>query len=576
MTKNLLVSIFSLLALILNAQEKPNIVFIEVDDLPAHYTTLKGATKSKTPTVQKLADEGIYFNNTICQGTMCGPSRNSFITGTYPHNIGFYENGKFEDIPQGTWALPGAMQRAGYYTAHIGKSHLHPKTVGKKTSTTNREAHENVLGFDYVWNSLGRSVTSGREMGYGKDMYVDFILDYDKEHGTKYYDKLRSKEKMSTLPDDIYLDGLYTKMALDFIEEKKDDTYFLWLNYSVPHGPNDVKASYHTFADSDIPSVNYKNDPGTNIPVLLRPHPLDWNNDKLKREQKGQLANVSFMDYQVKRVLQAIDDSGNKSKTIVVFFSDHGILFGDHGLIHKSTLYKEVLNSSLIIMDPRNTVHNNRIVTRPVELLDLVKTTLDWAQAKSIDKNTPRGETLLPLLNETNSYSKTYAVAECPGYYAYVTEGFKYIAPFYFEDSADKQEVLFDLVNDPNERVNIASSRPEIIEEYRVLAQKWLDGSGTIVLQGDVYTNPTLGIEDEAFSFTNFSIYPNPTTNYIKIYGDFDKTNVISIHSTDGRLVLRNEYKKPSSRIISIDTKTLSSGTYIVTVNNNSFRIIKE
>ncbi|MCK5787445.1 MAG: sulfatase-like hydrolase/transferase, partial [Chlamydiia bacterium] len=177
MNKRILIPIFTFFALILNAQEAPNIVFIEVDDLPPHYTTMQGLTTANTPTIDKLADEGVYFNNAICQGTMCGPSRNSFIIGQYPHNIGFYENGPFFDIPAGTWALPSALQRAGYYTAHIGKSHIHPSTSGLSGTKAekDRQAHQR-LGFDYVWNSSGRSVAS-KGKDYGKDMYIDFLID---------------------------------------------------------------------------------------------------------------------------------------------------------------------------------------------------------------------------------------------------------------------------------------------------------------------------------------------------------------------------------------------------------------
>ncbi len=574
MIKRIVFLFLYLFSVLLVAQEKPNIVFIEVDDLPTHYTTMQGFTNDYIPTVQKLADEGVYFNNAIVQGTMCGPSRNSFITGVYPHNIGFYENGEFYDIPKGTWTLPSALQRTGYYTAHIGKSHLHPNIDGKKTSESNRIAHKEVLGFDYVWNSLGRSVTSGKEISYGKDMYIDFILDYDKEHGTKYYEKLRSKEDMSTLPDDIYLDGLYTKMALDFINQNKDKTYFLWLNYSVPHGPYDVKKDYHTFTIDDVPTPNFLNDTGVNIPSKLRPHP--YNQKELEDTQKGQMANISYMDYQVKRVLQAIDNSGNKEKTIVVFFSDHGILVGDHGLVHKSTLYKEVLNPTLIIFDPRNSTNNKQVISQPVELLDVLKTTMDWANCNTNDKTKPYGESLIPLLNKISGYAKTYAVGECPGYYAIVTKDYKYIAPFYFEDDSDKGEVLFDLNNDPNEKVNACASMPNIISEYRTIAQKWLAKSGKIILQGEEYGNLLGNYKVDNYN-SMYKVFPNPVENILNISGNFNnKNNLIQVYSLEGRIIKRLNITKNNSLKVHIDLSSLSSGSYILSINNTNQTIIKK
>jgi arylsulfatase A-like enzyme len=480
MIKRLLVPIFLFITLLINAQEKPNIVFIEVDDLPAHYTTMMGEKNADTPTIDKLADEGVFFNNAICQGTMCGPSRNSFITGVYPHNLGFYQNGPFDGLELNIWALPAAMQRAGYYTAHIGKSHIHPSEKGLKGTKAekSREGHAR-LGFDYVWNSVGRVVAS-KGKSHGKDMYVDFLIDYDKKHNTSYYNQLKSKEKISTLPEDVYLDGLFTKMALEFLDQHKDETYFLWLNYSVPHGPYDVEKKYHDkFNKSMVPTPNYADDKGENIPDLLRPYPMT-EPKKVLKEQLGNFANISYMDYQVSRILKGIEETGHKENTIVVFFSDHGIFIGDHGLTHKSSLYKEVLNSSLIILDPRSET-NGRIVTRPVELQDVLKTTMDWGEASEKDKNTPYGESLLPLLQDKRGYKRAYAVGESPGYFAMVTEDYKYIAPFDFQKEGF--EVLFDLKKDPNEMVNVANDYPRTIKKFRKMAKEWLAESGEVKIQ---------------------------------------------------------------------------------------------
>jgi arylsulfatase A-like enzyme len=477
MIKKIFIPIFSFFALLLNAQEnKPNIVFIEVDDLPAHYTTMMGLKTSDTPTIDKLADQGVFFNNAIVQGTMCGPSRNSFITGVYPHNLGFYQNGPFPGLELNTWALPAALQRVGYYTAHIGKSHIHPSMDGLKGEKVDksREAHKR-LGFDYVWNSLGRGVISSREIKKGKDAYVDFLI----ENG--YLDKIKKKEKISTLPEDIYLDGLYTKMAIDFLEMHKNETYFLWLNYSVPHGPYDVEQKYHDkFSENMAPTPNYYNDKGENIPALLRPHPIKPGKKALLDEQLGNMANISYMDYQVSRILNKIKETGHEDNTVVVFFSDHGIFVGDHGLIHKSSLYKEVLNPTLIIKDPRNKA-NGRVVTRPVALLDVLKTTMEIAGASKTDIDTPYGESLMPLLKDKKGYKSKFAVGESPGYYAIVTEDYKYIAPFDYQK--DGVEVLFDLKNDPNETTNIADANPKTIKKFRKIAKEWLAKSGEVKIQ---------------------------------------------------------------------------------------------
>jgi len=456
------------------SEKQPNIVFIEVDDLPAHYTGFMGADFAKTPNLDKLAKEGTLFTRAVCQGTQCGPSRNSLIIGRYPHNIGMYENGAFAGLPRDVWTLPKALQRVGYKTAHIGKSHIHPSKEGLKgTKEQIRTEGHRRLGFDVVWQSLGRAVVGGKSAEKGMDAYVDFLIDEG------YFEHMKSeKGKPSTLPDDVYLDGLFTKLASQFILEQKQP-YFLWLNYSVPHGPYDVKQSYHDkFKNVKMPMPNAYDDKGKGIPALLRPYPIK-SEEKNKTSQYGNCASISFLDDQVKVILDTIDKSGQSENTIIVFFSDHGILVGDHGLHHKSTLYKEVLNPSLIIKDPRNT--GSKVVSHPVQLLDLVKTTLDWGGADKEDKSIPYGDSLLPFLNDVGTFDRSYAVGECPGYYAIVTSKYKYIAPFDYQK--DGEVVLFDLVNNPEETKNIASSHPELIKEFEKLSKEWLDKSGEVIVQ---------------------------------------------------------------------------------------------
>ena len=109
-----------------SADEKPNIVFVEVDDLTYSYLGCMGNRLVKTPNIDALARQGVLFKNAVCQGMMCGPSRNCLMTGLYPHNLGFYRNGQMKELPQGVWTLPKALQRSGYYTAWVGKSHIRP------------------------------------------------------------------------------------------------------------------------------------------------------------------------------------------------------------------------------------------------------------------------------------------------------------------------------------------------------------------------------------------------------------------------------------------------------------------
>lgn len=81
-----------------HAAEKPHIIFIEVDDLAYTYASPWGSESARTPTLDQLAARGFVFDQALCQGVMCGPSRNSLISGKYPHQLGFYQNADPENL----------------------------------------------------------------------------------------------------------------------------------------------------------------------------------------------------------------------------------------------------------------------------------------------------------------------------------------------------------------------------------------------------------------------------------------------------------------------------------------------
>jgi arylsulfatase A-like enzyme len=108
----------------LHASERLNVVMIEVDDLNYKNPGYMGHPVARTPHLDKLAAQGTVFKNCIVQGTVCAPSRNSLITGSYPHNTGIYENQSRAGLPDRPWTFPGALKRAGVYTSLYGTNHF--------------------------------------------------------------------------------------------------------------------------------------------------------------------------------------------------------------------------------------------------------------------------------------------------------------------------------------------------------------------------------------------------------------------------------------------------------------------
>ena len=445
-------------------KERPNIIFIEVDDLNYEYLGSFGSSIVTTPNVDRLADEGILFRNAVAQGMMCGPSRNSTITGLYPHNLGFYLNGEMKAIPEGTWTFPAALQRAGYYTAWIGKCHIRPG-LGDKT-----EAMKSNMGFDFVQQTEGRVVLRKKAMDENRkkaertvknDWYLSFL---NQEGLLERF--LNEYPEISSLPEDFYLDGFFTRSAIDFLSEyNKDKPFFLWLNYSVPHGPYDVAEEYHKpFVESKMPGSTVAN---YTVPQALVKKTQLWTSEKRhKKEQAGHCAAVSFMDRQVGRILDQLKREDILDNTIVVFFSDQGVMLGDHQRQHKGTLFRQVTNPALIVYYPED-FKQGVVVDSPVELTDLVQTVIEISEADETGIDRPGyGKSLLPILKGDETSIRKYAFGEVEGY-VMVTDGrYRFIL-------GDDAELLFDERLDPKNLNDIAAGNPDKVTELTVAIEEW-------------------------------------------------------------------------------------------------------
>ncbi|NQV34048.1 MAG: sulfatase-like hydrolase/transferase, partial [Phycisphaeraceae bacterium] len=276
------------------ATAQPNILFIEIDDLNYKYSSLSDKTLVETPVMDSLAKSGTYFRNAMCQGMMCGPSRNSLISGLYPHSMGFYRNGQLNTFPADTWMFPQALQASGYDTAYIGKSHI------KALKGHERMGPE--MGFDHAEFTAGRAVllSKARKGQDIKDWYFDYLKKED------LYDTLLEddkKKRYSTLPEDAYLDGFFTKASMEYLNQvKKDEPFFLWINYSLPHGPHDVNKSYHTFSPEDMPGIQTANfSPPAKLIKDTRPA-----KGTMKKTQAQYCGAITFLDRQIGRIMQTL------------------------------------------------------------------------------------------------------------------------------------------------------------------------------------------------------------------------------------------------------------------------------
>jgi len=457
------------------SQPKPNIIFIEVDDLMPRFMNKVGGGFGITPNLDRLATQGIYFKNGVCQAAQCGPSRNSLITGQYPHNLGFFVNKQLPNLPQDTWTFPRELNKAGYSTAYIGKSHLRPYFDRKEVKANNlskSDIHKQFFGFDFV-NCTGERGKMLGDVKNGKELDYPFI-DYLKKKGKlEQFIKDNKEGKQSTMEDDFdYLDGYITKVSLDYLKEKKGEKkpFFIWMNYCLPHGPYDVPERYFKKArEVKIPAPLTK-EFGHPVPDAQLKYNKEANWDKVPEDRLGEVANVLFVDTMIGHILKTLEDQQQLENTVIIFFSDHSIFLGNHGRTHKQSLYEECVNASLIISYPAK-FKQNMVSSHPVELLDLLPTTFELAGIENHNKIAKNGVSLMPILEGKGSNGRELAYTEILGGIGATGERYRYML-------VGDEEFLYDRENDPVEMINLAKTEAKLCAEFRKKVEAWKTSSG--------------------------------------------------------------------------------------------------
>ena len=457
-----------------NDKNKPNIIFIEADDLMPRFMNKLGEGFGHTPNLDRLAAQGVHFPHAVAQGPMCGPSRNSMVSNLYPHNLGFYKNGDMRFMPENTWTFPKVFQENGYQTAYVGKSHIRPQH--RKQSKA--EALK-TYGFDFV-NASGERFAIWRDLKNGKDVSNIPFIKHLKKRG-KYEQFLKDNSvpghKMrSTMQDDVdYLDGYMAHIASDWLENKQDTLkpFFMWFNFCLPHGPYDVPQRYYDIANKIDIQGPKTNSFGHHVPAPLLAGNKPAEPKKIPKERLGEVANVAFMDKMVGKLIASLEESGELENTVIVFFSDHSIFLGNHGRSHKTTLFEETLNTSMIISYPKK-FPKDKINMQPMELLDLIPTAFDLAGIKNPNKIAKNGVSMVPVLTGKKANVRDYAFSEIYGAQSATGERYRYII-------SEGYEILYDRINDPYEMNNIAEDYMEMTEKMREAVKHWMSNSGKII-----------------------------------------------------------------------------------------------
>ena len=464
--------------------ERPNILFIYTDD--HSYRTVGAYPQSypwvRTPAMDRLAESGVRFEYAYI-GTWCMPSRATLLTGF--HQFGVESMRMVGDYPGSTYDperlpfWPKVFRENGYFTAQIGKWH------------------------------------TGTDTGYGRDWDFQIVWNrprYTDTSGNYYYNQPITYQGGKTEILERYSSDQYTDWAVDLIEgngRDPDKPWYLWLCYGAVHGPF-TPADRHLDAypgiDFDTPADIFPPRPGKpewmqgpgrwergpNDTPMLRGRSL---NQWVRQYHQGVLA----LDEGIDRLLRTLDETGQRENTLVIWTSDQGFAWGQHGFQNKVAAYDATIRSPLVISMPGR-VPEGAVSPRPVAGVDLVPTIFSFA---GIDLPWPmHGEDLMPLVLEPEREWPHPVLLAATGrrygsdtdriptgddvvhsgipWYVMLVEGrFKYVRPLIRD-----LEELYDLRNDPEELDNLAI-KPEFrqtLERMRELAVAELreDGAGFV------------------------------------------------------------------------------------------------
>jgi len=399
LTTLLLVSVCSALVGSSMAGEagRPNVLFIMSDDLN-NSLGCYGRPQMQTPNIDRLADRGVRFERAYCQFPLCGPSRNSMLTGLYPNSTGILANQQiFRQTIPSHHSLPQAFRLAGYFAARIGKLYHYnvPKSIG-----TN--GHDDPGSWELELNPAGCDRL--------EEQPHIFSLIPGRFGGTlSWYASPRN--------DQYHTDGLMAADAewvLERCARRKDRPFFLAVGFFRPHTPYvSPKPYFERYPEREMPVVRGVKEDQADLPapaLASYKRAQDKLTDELRRQcVQAYYASITFMDAQVGRVLDALERLGLKENTIVVFTSDHGYHLGEHGLWQKMSLFEESARVPLIIAAP-GTSARGAVAKAPVGLIDLYPTLAELCGVKTPENL--QGQSLVPMLNDPNAPGRGWTLSQ--------------------------------------------------------------------------------------------------------------------------------------------------------------------
>lgn len=446
-------------------QQPMNVIFILLDDL--RYDAM-GFLKPglQTPNIDRLAHEGVHFPNAVVTSSLCSPSRATILTGQSTRNHGIVDNNNSSEA--GLTYFPGYLQQAGYQTGFFGKWHMGDASDGPRP------------GFD-KWVSF---------KGQGYYFPTDGLRPEQIAEGQRNMLNVDGKSvaQRSYITDDL------TDYALGWLERERDPQkpFFLYLSHKAVHSDPVPPARYKTqYKDLDIPLPrSMANTPDNNKgkPLWVQNQRNSWHgadflyhtDRPLTEQMRDYYRTLSPVDESVGKLLTYLKKAKLDQNTLVIFTSDNGFLFGEHGLIDKRNAYEPSIRVPLIAWAPGllpKGVTNKAVVRN----LDFAPTFLDVAGVGKPAQmegtsflDVAAGKTSLANWKPGDfiyEYYWEWTFPHTPTTFAIERDRIKYIQ---YHGVWDTEE-LYDLEKDPEEHHNLIDD-PAYVETRVALRKALFDG----------------------------------------------------------------------------------------------------
>jgi arylsulfatase A-like enzyme len=584
----------------MQAQSKPNLLFIITDQQRFDAISLAGNVILQTPNLDRLANQGAWFKNAYTQCAVSGPARASILTGCTVENHGIINNTLADSgTPQSATLMPQKTfdqiltDNAAYHCEYYGKWHC-PEFAAS--------CYKNPVKFAL----RGRSIFgSNGDIRFYKENFLDQVFPkpalktgelYDTYTERPYIPNVLDKRFGMTqtqvdnsgityaqpdlhgtisIPDEHSLTAFRAKQTIDALDRLKNITFSITCSFHFPHAPM-LPGKYYSdmFPVNNMPLPVSLNDPMSNSPYInsnsRTKHPEYADPQKIKYMISDYYALVKEIDVWVGKILDKLDELGLSQNTIVVFTSDHGEMLGAHGMREKNIFLEESAHIPMMIRFPER-IKPGTVVNQYVSNIDLFATILDYC---GIDAPVSDGKSLRGIIDGTDQSRPKYIVTEwlgntdkVPGYMI-LKDSWKMFIP----NSANSTviDALYNLKDDPYEMNNLLGSNPNKkqytskVNELHTDLVNWLKEHKSKNYDGVRMRNLTgtpLAASKLEQTFNQFQIYPNPATRQLMIDSDTKRIDGIQIYDLSGRTIYAENGTFTGKKSIDLDLKP---GLYFV------------